>query len=258
MRSIPGLSSDDGTIDETEKTKDMKKLLFALYEIVIGIPLFLCTTVFCAIFTMLTIPWANSRFVHAVQVWWARSFCRIFWCGVSIDGIENIDPKQSYVFVSNHQSLADVFVVYGWLPVIFKWIMKKELRRIPLVGTACKAAGHIFLDRKSRKSAIETIKEAESILHDGVSVVIFPEGTRSTDGQVGAFKRGAFQIAFDLNLPIVPLSLSGCREVCPKDSYIIRLGKHIHMHIGQPRPTENAEQSELIEQVRQDVIAGIK
>lgn len=234
------------------------KFLSAIYELVIALPLFICTTTFCALFTLVTIHWSDSKWVHAVQVWWARSFCRLFLCRVTIDGQQNLDKNQSYVFVSNHQSLADVFVVYGWLPVNFKWIMKKELRKIPLVGVACEAAGHIFLDRKSRASAIKSIRAAEKTLQNGISVVIFPEGTRTETGEVGRFKRGAFQIAFDLELPMVPLSLSGCRDVQKKGEVIVNLFKHVHMHIGEPVQTKGAEQETTIEQIREKVIEGIR
>ena len=230
-----------------------------LYELFIALPLFICTTTFCAVFTIITIHWSDSRWVHAVQVWWSRSFCRLFWCFVSVDGKENIKPGQSYVFVSNHQSLADVFVIYGWLPVIFKWIMKQELRKIPLVGTACAAAGHIFLDRKSRASALKSIRAAEKTLQNGISVVIFPEGTRTETGEVGRFKRGAFHIAFELGLPIVPISLSGCLDVQKKGGILVNLFRHVYMHIGEPIETKGVEdQDALIEQVREEVIKAIR
>ena len=233
------------------------KFLTAIYELLIALPLFVCTTTFCAVFTIVFIHWSDSCWVHAVQVWWSRSFCRLFLCKVTVDGKENIDPHQSCVFVSNHQSLADVFVIYGWLPVIFKWIMKKELRRIPLVGLACEAAGHIFLDRKSRASAVKSIQKAEKTLQNGVSVVIFPEGTRSGTGEVGKFKRGAFQIAFDLGLPIVPLSLSGCMEVQKKGDTLVNLFRHVHLHIDKPIETKEQEQDQIIELARNRVIEGM-
>ena len=234
------------------------KILYAIYELFIALPLFLLSTLFCAIFTIITVKWANSDFVHAVQVVWARSFCWFFLCKVTVDGMENIREGQSYVFVSNHQSAADVFVVYGWLPVKFKWIMKQELRKIPFVGTACKAAGHIFIDRKSRASATRSIREAEKTLTNGISVVVFPEGTRSVTGEVGRFKRGAFQIAYDLNLPMIPISLSGCTNVMPKGAVIVNLGRHIHMHIDKEIDTQAQDQETAVELLRTKVIENIR
>lgn len=151
---------------------------------------------------------------------------------VTISGTDNIRKGQSYIFVSNHQSMFDVWVIYGWLPVIFKWLMKAELRKVPFVGSACKAAGHVYVDRRNTRSAAESIKEVERVLRDGVCTVIFPEGTRTKNGQLGTFKRGAFQIAMDLNLPVIPLTLTGCYEVMPSGKAYVR--RHpIHMHIGK-------------------------
>ena len=177
---------------------------------------------------------------------------------VSVDGEEHIQPGQSYVFVSNHQSMFDVWLIYGWLPVIFKWLMKAELRKVPFVGTGCKAAGHIFVDRRNAKAAMESLKEVEKQLVDGVCTVIFPEGTRSLNGEVGRFKRGAFQIALDLGLPVIPLSLTGCFEVLPKGKpYVHRVP--VHMHIGEPIDLKQfTEPNEAIEAVRDAVLAGIQ
>ncbi len=231
------------------------KVFYILYQYLIAIPIFLVLTVITAVGTILTIPWKNSEAVHKFQQFWACSFCRLLFIKVEVTGLENIKKGQSYVFVSNHQSMADVFVIYGWLPVIFKWIMKQELRKVPFVGSACKAAGHIFIDRSSRVAAKNSILKAKEVLHDGISIVIFPEGTRTKTGQVGRFKRGAFSIASDLQLPIVPISLTGCYEIWPSGRVYATHGK-IHMHISAPMTTEEYN-DEFMEQVRQTVIDGI-
>jgi 1-acyl-sn-glycerol-3-phosphate acyltransferase len=113
---------------------------------------------------------------------------------------------------ANHQSIFDIFAIYGWLPNIFKWIMKAELRKIPLVGKACETAGHIFIDRTNPVSAKISLEKAENQLKNGVSVVIFPEGTRTKTGNPGVFKKGAFRIATDLRLPILPVTIRGSFE----------------------------------------------
>ena len=136
--------------------------------------------------------------------------------------------------------------------------MKAEIRRIPFVGTACKAAGHIFVERRKAKASLESLRDIESQLKDGVCTVIFPEGTRTEDGEVGRFKRGAFQIALDLGLPVIPLSLSGCFEVMPKGQYYVN--RHpVHMHIGEPIDLKQYDDpDQAIDAVRNAVIAGIK
>ena len=227
-----------------------------LWQYLIAWPLLVVLTVFTAVFTVCTVFWKNAEFVHKLQQFWSRSFFWLMFLPVSVDGQEHIVPGQSYVFVANHQSMFDVWLVYGWLPVIFKWLMKAELRKVPFVGTGCKAAGHIFIDRRSTKAAMESLKEVEKQLVNGVCTVIFPEGTRSLNGEVGRFKRGAFQIAWDLGLPIIPLSLDGCYEVLPKGKPFVYRAP-VHMHIGEPIDLKQfSDPNEAIEAVRNAVIAG--
>ena len=227
-----------------------------LWQYLIAWPLLVVLTVFTAVFTVCTVFWKNAEFVHKVQQFWSRSFFWLMFLPVSVDGQEHIVPGQSYVFVANHQSMFDVWLVYGWLPVIFKWLMKAELRKVPFVGTGCKAAGHICIDRRSTKAAMESLKEVEKQLVNGVCTVIFPEGTRSLNGEVGRFKRGAFQIAWDLGLPIIPLSLDGCYEVLPKGKPFVYRAP-VHMHIGEPIELKQfSDPNEAIEAVRNAVIAG--
>ncbi len=227
-----------------------------LWQYLIAWPLLMVLTVFTAVFTVCTVFWKNAEFVHKVQQFWSRSFFWLMFLPVSVDGQEHIVPGQSYVFVANHQSMFDVWLVYGWLPVIFKWLMKAELRKVPFVGTGCKAAGHIFIDRRNTKAAMESLKEVEKQLVNGVCTVIFPEGTRSLNGEVGRFKRGAFQIALDLGLPVIPLSLDGCYEVLPKGKPFVYRAP-VHMHIGEPIDLKQfSDPNEAIEAVRNAVIAG--
>ena len=232
------------------------KVFYWLWQYLIAWPILMVLTIFTALFTICTVHWRNAEFVHKVQQFWSRSFFWLMFLPVSVDGTEHIQPGQSYVFVSNHQSLFDVWLVYGWLPVIFKWLMKAELRKVPFVGTGCKAAGHIFVDRRNAKAAMESLKEVEKQLVNGVCTVIFPEGTRSLNGEVGRFKRGAFQIAWDLGLPVIPLSLDGCFEVLPKGKPFVC--RHpVHMHIGEPIDLKKyADSNEAIDAVRDAVIAG--
>jgi len=234
------------------------KYLYIIYQYLIAWPILVVLTIFTALFTICCYPWRNAEFVHKEQQFWSRSFFWLMLLPVSVDGAEHIQPKQSYVFVANHQSMFDVWLVYGWLPVVFKWLMKAELRKVPFVGTACKAAGHIFVDRRNAKAALESIKDVEKQLTGGVCTVIFPEGTRSLNGETGRFKRGAFQIALDLGLPVIPLSLSGCFDVLPKGKPFVHRNA-VHMHIGEPIDLKQfAKPNEAIEAVRNAVIKGIK
>lgn len=237
--------------------KSILYFLYGLYQYIIVWPIMVVLTLFTAVFTMIFVPFRNAEFVHRVQQFWSRSFYRLMFLPVTVEGLEHIQPGQSYVFVSNHQSMFDVWLIYGWLPVIFKWLMKAELRKVPFVGIACKAAGHIFVDRKNPKAAMESMENIKKQLKDGVCTVIFPEGTRTKDGQVGRFKRGAFQIALDLKLPIIPISLSGCYDVLPKGKpFVYR--RPVRMYVGEPIDiTQFENNNDAIDFVRNKVIENV-
>ncbi|MEE0952261.1 MAG: lysophospholipid acyltransferase family protein [Paludibacteraceae bacterium] len=237
--------------------KSVLYFLYGLYQYIIVWPIMVVLTLFTAVFTMIFVPFRNAEFVHKVQQFWSRSFYRLMFLPVTVEGLEHIQPGQSYVFVSNHQSMFDVWLIYGWLPVIFKWLMKAELRKVPFVGIACKAAGHIFVDRKNPKAAMESMENIKKQLKDGVCTVIFPEGTRTKDGQVGRFKRGAFQIALDLKLPIIPISLSGCYDVLPKGKpFVYR--RPVRMYVGEPIDiTQFENNNDAIDFVRGKVIENM-
>lgn len=125
--------------------KQIKHTFFTLYQFLIAFPILLVITILVALTTTILSPiLPNSKLSYYPARFWGRTICRLCFVTVKISGLENLEPLQSYVVVCNHQSMFDIFVVYGWFPFIFKWMMKAELRRIPLVGKACEAAGHIL------------------------------------------------------------------------------------------------------------------
>jgi len=233
---------------------------FALYLAVIFLPIMIISTALTAILTIIFSFAGDHRWTYFPAVIWGRLFCYLAFIRVKINGKENISPKKSYIFVSNHQSIYDIFVVYGWLNSRFKWIMKNTLRKIPLVGLACEKAGHIFIDRSNPLKAQKSIKRAEEKLKNGASVVIFAEGSRTKDGNVGKFKRGAFKIAEDLKLPLVPITIDGAYNVMPYGSFYVRPCKivvTIHQSIDcEELTSENME--EYIAKAREAVIDGLK
>jgi 1-acyl-sn-glycerol-3-phosphate acyltransferase len=164
------------------------------------------------------------------------------------------------VIVVNHQSAYDILVLYAKLGVDFKWVMKKEIRRIPGVGFGSQAVGHIFIDRSSSKAAIDTINAAKSKIKDGTSVVIFPEGTRSRTMEMLPFKKGAFWFAFDLNLPVLPVTIKGTKEILPPGTMRITPGKAsiiIHPAI-DIRDYDPKDMKELIAKTREIIKEGLK
>jgi 1-acyl-sn-glycerol-3-phosphate acyltransferase len=131
---------------------------------------------------------------------------------VFVSGKGNIASKKSYVIVANHQTGWDIFLLYGYLPIDFRWIMKKELRKLPFIGFASEKVGHIFIDRSSPREAMTSLEEAKRKLVNGNSVLIFPEGTRSNSQQMLPFKKGAFKLANELGLDILPVTIvNSCR-----------------------------------------------
>ena len=190
-----------------------------------------------------------------------RIMCFLALTRIKINGNENIDPDKSYIFVANHQSMFDIFLIYGYLNAKFKWIMKQEIRKTPLLGKACESMGHIFVDRSNPMRAQKSLKEAqERLLQGHNSIFLFPEGTRSANGKVGRFKRGAFTIARDLHFPIIPVSISGANGVLPKGGWHITPGT-ITMTIHQPIDTTNLTDdnlNEMIDNVREIVVKDVK
>ena len=216
-------------------------------------------TLFTALFTIICFPWKNGAAPHTIQVMWSRSILWLLLVPIRVTGTENINPKQSYVFVANHQSFLDVFAVYGWLPNYFKWLMKKELRKVPLVGTACVVAGHIFVDRSNPRAALQSVEMIKKELVDGISTVIYPEGTRTKTGEMGRFKPGAFKIAMDLNLPVVPLSLGGFFEAMPSGRAYVNPGSRVTLHIGKPIDiSQFTDINEAMAAVREKVQEGLE
>ena len=186
------------------------KLLYDLYQLCIALPLLLLLTILTALTTTIGSLLGGARFwgYYPAKIW-SRLVCYLLFLPVHVEGREKLHRHTSYVFVPNHQGAFDIFLVYGFLNRNFKWMMKKSLRKIPLVGKACESAGHIFVDRSGPHAAQATIRQAESVLVNGVSLVVFPEGARTYTGRMGSFKRGAFQLADDLQLPVVPVTIDG-------------------------------------------------
>ncbi|MCP4603175.1 MAG: 1-acyl-sn-glycerol-3-phosphate acyltransferase [Proteobacteria bacterium] len=202
------------------------RFLYQPYKWIIYIPCLALSTLFFGSLAVALAFIVNPKIISfASGVTWSRLNAYMTPMYVKVIGRDNIDKKQSYVIVSNHQSQFDIFVLYGWLGVDFKWVMKQELRKVPALGIACEKMGHIFIDRSNPGSAIASINAAKNKIVNGTSVIFFSEGTRSNDGRLGDFKKGAFKMAFNLGLPILPITINGTKDILPSNTMDLMPGK---------------------------------
>ena len=193
------------------------KYLYRIYQLFIAAPLVALLTLLTTLLTTLGCVLGNGHFWgYYPGKCWSWLTIRILLLPVKVEGREHLDKKQSYVFVSNHQGAFDIFLIYGFLGRNFKWMMKYQLRKMPFIGMACQAAHHIFVDKRGTAKIKQTYLEARQTLKDGMSLVVFPEGARTFTGHMGDFKRGAYMLASDLQLPVVPLTINGSFQVMPR------------------------------------------
>ena len=244
------------------KINPILQLLATIYHITIFLPIAIITTIICCTIIVILLPIAgNAKWGSYPAKAWARILTTFSLVRVKVHGAQNIDPNSSYIFVANHQSIYDIPLVYGWLDNNFKWIMKKELRRLPFIGKTCALMGHIFIDRSNPMRAKQSLEKAKQNLQQGnSSIFLFPEGTRTRNGQLLRFKRGAFTIARDLHLPIVPVTIIGAYDALPKGLHYITPGA-IQMIIHQPIDTTNLNDNNLnetIDQVKNTIESALK
>ncbi len=193
------------------------KYLYRIYQLFIALPVILVATIVTALTVTIGCTLGNGHFWgYYPGKWWSWIIIRILLLPVKVEGGDQLDPNQSYVFVSNHQGAFDIFLIYGFLCRNFKWMMKHQLRNIPLVGKACEASHQIFVDKRGPSKIKETYDKARATLRGGMSLVVFPEGARTFTGHMGLFRRGAFMLADEIQLPVVPLTINGSFNVMPR------------------------------------------
>jgi 1-acyl-sn-glycerol-3-phosphate acyltransferase len=178
----------------------------------------------------------NGNAVHHVARLWGRSILWVSGIRTATSGFTYQMQRQSYIYMTNHQSNFDIPVLYGALPVQFRWLAKAELFRIPIFGRGMRGAGYISIDRSNRQSAFQSLNRAAESIRAGASIMIFPEGTRSRDGRLQPFKKGGFVMAVDAGVPIVPVVISGTHDIMPKGALLIRR-RCVQVHVGAPIET---------------------
>jgi 1-acyl-sn-glycerol-3-phosphate acyltransferase len=202
---------------------------------------------------------------HAAH-WCARAWAWLILAttgvDVSVTGLEQVKPGETYVFISNHQSIYDIPVIFASLPFQLRIIAKESLGRFPFLGWHLRRTGHMLVDRRNPDRA-GILGHAARLVEQGLSLIVFPEGTRSADGRVGRFKGGSFVLAIEAGLPIVPISISGSRHVMRKGRLmtcpgLVRLVVHEPMPVSRCPPSDLVQRArELAETVRSTVSSGV-
>jgi len=202
----------------------------------------------------------TGNVVHIIARIWGRAILFVSRIRVNVRGLENIDPSQSYIYMANHQSNFDIPVLLAHLPVQFRWLAKAELFKIPIFGRAMRGAGYVEIDRFNQESAFKSLDMAAGKLKNGVSIMMFPEGTRSRDGKIRPFKKGGFVMAIDSGEPIVPVIIKGTWPIMAKSSLRINAGD-VTLQIERPIRTTGYTRDtkqDLVESVRSVICRGFE
>lgn len=199
---------------------------------------------------------ASHSYHDAVHRGWSRALLNASGVTVQADGLENLTGVGAAILVANHQSNFDIFALLAALPSSIRFVSKQELARIPLLAQAMRSAGHVFIDRGDRRGAVVAMRgAAERMRGEGFCLGLFPEGTRSTDGRLGPFKKGSFVLAIETQLPIIPVAVEGGRRLTSGGR--VRPGT-VRIRVGRPVPTEGKaarDRDELLSEVRESVAA---
>lgn len=213
-------------------------------------------TLVLGLFAFITYPFdRKEKVIHYYARLWGKAALLANGVKVKIEGMEHIKGEGPYIFMSNHQSSYDIFALLGHLPFQFKWMAKKELFSIPFLGWTMAAAGYISIDREGSRETVKAMNEASQRIQDGMSVVIFPEGSRSPDGSIQPFKKGGFTLAIKSKVPIVPIAIAGSREIMAKDQLTVAPGE-IRMRMGSLINTQHysmKDRKSLMEEVSQSI-----
>lgn len=223
---------------------------------------FITVLLYFAILTVVVLcPFDKKRKIaHTQCYWWSDMLLHVnpYW-KISVSGLENIDKNKTYVIVANHQSLADVMIMYK-IRSQFKWVAKESLFRIPVFGWCMSLVKHIKLERGAFSSIKKVYHEAAKWLRQDMSVLFFPEGTRSETGEVGQFQNGAFKLAIKEKRPVLPIVISGTRDAIPKGGRLFSPNIFCKLHVFPAIETSSlgpGDFERLRDEARSKIITGL-
>lgn len=236
----------------------MRQFIIFLYQWIILAPIFIVLTFITALTVIVfSSIFGNRYWGYYPPKWWSRFTCWLSLCRVKTSGHENLEKNTSYVFIANHQGAFDIFLTYGFLNHNIKWVQKIGLRKLPFVGKASEIAGHVFVDNRSVISRRDSIVKAKKAIEGGVSIMMFPEGARTKNGKLSPFKRGAYRVALDMGLPIVPVTINGPYDIMKVKTITLNPGK-LELTIHKPISTANLKKDDIPALMKQteEIIQG--
>lgn len=202
----------------------------------------------------------NAKLAYRIAQYWVWVNVKLCASRIEVQGLEHLDPRAPYVFMSNHRSNFDVLaLVIALWDFQLRWVAKQELARIPGFGWALRATGQVIVNRANHVQALASLAVAKKRLQDGISVVFFPEGTRSADGML-PFKKGGFIFAIETATPVVPIGISGSASILPRCGWLVRSGGEVRVRICQPIFTDHIsldQRDTLLAEVRQAIEACV-
>jgi 1-acyl-sn-glycerol-3-phosphate acyltransferase len=219
-------------------------------------------TFLCSIIALLsTFIEQSGRTYHKVALFWSKVCLLAAGVKIEVDGSELIPRDQPVIFMSNHQGNFDIPALFQAIPIRFNWLAKEELFKIPLFGRSMLSAGYIPVNRGDGRDSLKSLDRAAELVRGGTSIAIFPEGTRSNNGNLLPFKRGGFILAAKAAVPIIPVSISGSMKINPPDNLLCILPGIIRIKFSPPIQTrsngENLQMS-IMDQVRRAIATGLE
>lgn len=237
--------------------KHLPSFLYFPYKLLVFVPVLVLSLNIVALLVGLLVPVGLAKLARKLPPIWARTNAYASLSKVKVTGRDNIDPNQSYVVVANHKSHFDILAIYGWLGIDLRWIIKQELRKVPALGYICEKLGHVFVDRSNRERSRDSIEMVKNEIQGGTSIMFFPEGTRNEDPGLKPFKMGAFKLAKELDLPILPVTINGAGKILPANTLSLNPGT-MEMIIHEPISSKDVSEKDLSHLARKSIASNLE
>ena len=199
----------------------LRRLLFLPYQLIVVLFFFLLTIFWGVGSCLASLFDASGNKTHRYLTYWAKSNLALTGLRVEIAGLECLDPKQTYIFMPNHASFLDILLAFAYIPCNFRMITKEEIFSIPLMGWALKRSRQIPMDRANPRKGLASLEQAFNLLQEGISIAVFPEGTRTSDGEIKDFKATLFILPIRSGVPVVPVRIEGTFEALKRGSALL-------------------------------------